>query len=509
MSSFYPPKRNPVLNRLKTTKMDDKDISRIDDARKKFDVISEKARIAVYRKVLEHFQKHPASPWSGAPLADLERTIRSFYESLGLEYKEAFRETLPPLMQRFYDQAAQELRKAGLRNAILGKPDAGRVKYFLDSAFDQVAMKTENMTFQHVKALRSLSADVFRQMSVTGATRREVSKALLDRAMEIPGFQFIDKAGNRWPLKSYFDTLARTELMTAARASYDDKVTEEGFDVMKLSTSGNCCEKCARFEGRLFSLTGSTPGLPTKQDLIEAGVFHPNCTHSYSLVPDYIRERDYNPDGTRKQQEKIYARNIGNNSRKIYSATSAQDKEQHKLVEDAVRAINNGETALPESEVVRMKEDQTRPETRAAYNPNTKKIEIYDVCPPDERGFAELHERAHQWDIFFDITNSERFKPVLHAIQETETYANVFQYHAFGMYPEDQYQYFVDPKELWARACSQYIAKKANSKKLLFSLEKLKKSDINDLCAGQWEDDDFAGVYSEIEKLLRELGVVK
>ena len=281
--------------------MDPKDIQLIDAARRQFDAISERARIEIYRKVLEHYQKHPGSPWSGAPLRDLEMMIRQFYADLGVQYDKAFRETLPPTMQKFYDRAVEEIQTAGVRNAILGQPDSGRVKYFLDSAFDQVAMKTENMTFQHIKALRTITADVTRQMSITGATRREVSKALLDRAMELPGFQFIDKAGNNWSLKSYFNTLARTELMNAARASYDDKVTEEGFDVMKLTTSGHCCDKCARFEGRLFSLTGATPGLPSKQDLLDAGVFHPNCTHSYSLMPDYIRERDYNEDGSRKQ----------------------------------------------------------------------------------------------------------------------------------------------------------------------------------------------------------------
>lgn len=283
--------------------MEPRDVKLIDAARLQFDAVSEKARVLIYRKVLEHFQRHPDSPWSGAPLRDLEQTIRQFYADLGVKYDKAFRETLPPTMQKFYDRAVQEMRTAGVRKAILGKPDSGRVKYFMDSAFEQVAMKTQNMTFQHIKALRTITADVTRQMSVTGATRREVSKALLDRAMEIPGFEFIDKAGNKWPLKSYFNTLARTELMTAARASYDDKITQEGCDVVMLDFSGNCCESCAKWEGKLFSLTGATPGLPTKSDLEADGVFHPNCTHSYSVVPDYIRERDYNPDGTQKSRE--------------------------------------------------------------------------------------------------------------------------------------------------------------------------------------------------------------
>ena len=276
------------------------DINLITAARLRFDAISDKAREEIYRKVLAHYQKHPGSPWSGAPLRDLEMMIRAFYADLGLKYQAEFKATLPPVMQKFYDTAVAEMKTAGVRNAVLGKPDTKRVKYFLESAFEQVAMKTQNMSFQHVRALRDITADVTRQMSLTGATRRQVSKALLSRVMEIPGFEFIDKSGTKWRLKSYFDTLARTELMTAARASYDDKCAEEGFDVMKLTTSGNSCDKCARYEGRLFSLSGSTPGLPSKQDLIDNGVFHPNCTHSYSLMPDYIRERDYDAQGRKK-----------------------------------------------------------------------------------------------------------------------------------------------------------------------------------------------------------------
>lgn len=267
----------------------------------KFDAVSNRAREQIYARVLEHFKKHPFSPWSGRPLVELEKSLRAFYESMGEEYKECFRETLPEIMKSFYDDAVKEIRKAGKYQAIIGEPDKGRIKYFLDSSYQQVAMRTDKMLFDHIRSLRILSADVFREVSLTGATRAEVSKRLLDRALEINGFEFKDVSGSTWANKSYFRMLARTELMNAARASYDDKMAEEGFDVMLLTVSGDCCEKCARYEGRLFSLSGATPGLPTKQDLIDDGVFHPNCTHSYSLMPDYVRERDYDEHGRLKK----------------------------------------------------------------------------------------------------------------------------------------------------------------------------------------------------------------
>jgi hypothetical protein len=277
------------------------DLELIQHARERFDFVSEKARREIFQRVLKHFQKHPGSPWSGKPLLELEQSIKAFYQQMGWEYTEVFRDTLPETMQRYYDAAVSEMRKAGLQRAIVGKPDPKRVKYFMESTFEQVAMKTTNMSFQHIKQLRAIAADVTRQMSITGATRREISKAMLNKALEIPGFQFIDKAGSKWQAKSYFDMLARTELMNAARASYDDKCAEEGFDVVELTYSGHSCSSCDRWEGRLFSLTGATKGLPTKDDLIADGVFHPNCTHSYTLVPQSVFEEDFNPDGTPKK----------------------------------------------------------------------------------------------------------------------------------------------------------------------------------------------------------------
>lgn len=259
----------------------------------KFDAVSDSARVRVYELVLKHCKSHPNSPWSGKYLVELEKTLKAFYTSVGKEYDEVFRETLPEIMKEFYDRAKKEIKTAGVYRNIIGDVDTARIKSFLDSSFKQVAMRTDKMSFDHIQALRRLSADVFRETSLTGATRKEVSKQLLERALQIKGFEFTDKTGAKWSNKSYFQMLARTELMNAGRATYDDKMAEEGFDIMKLTTSGDACDACGKFEGKPFSLSGATPGIPTKQDLIDAGVFHPNCTHSYSLIPANIAREKY------------------------------------------------------------------------------------------------------------------------------------------------------------------------------------------------------------------------
>jgi len=240
------------------------------------------------QKVLNHYQKHPDSAWSGHFLVDLEKSIKAIYKDMGVEIGKSFKKGLTENMQQFYDKAYKDVKEAGRRNAILGKPDTRLVKNYMESSFEEIAMRTTKMSFEHIRALRSLSADVLRTSSLTGASRGEVTRDFLARAQEIPGFKFTAANGAQWTNETYFKMLARTELMNAARASYDQKCADEGYDLVQLDYGGaHTCDACAQYEGTVFSLTGATPGYPTKADLEAAGVFHPNCTHSYSVVPNW------------------------------------------------------------------------------------------------------------------------------------------------------------------------------------------------------------------------------
>lgn len=254
---------------------------------KKISEICDKAVEKLQSTVLMHYKKHPDAAWTGHNLVDLEKTIKAVYKDMGMSIGKSFKSGLSTSMQDAYDKAVEDLKKNGKRNAILGKPNTGLVKQFMESTFEQVAMRTTKMQHDHIQQLRNISADVLRNAALTGASRAQVTKDLLARASEIPGFKFVGNNGVEWKNKTYFSMLARTELMNASRSAYDQKCADEGCDVVELDIGGNCCDACAKWEGKQFSLTGATKGLPTKQDLIDDGVFHPNCTHSYTAVPDW------------------------------------------------------------------------------------------------------------------------------------------------------------------------------------------------------------------------------
>ena len=178
------------------------------------------------------------------------------------------------------------------------------MKLTLEDAYTHIAGMTANMKKKDVAFLRETVAGVEREAAMTGMTSRQVTAELLTRLESRPeGFKFVD-AGNRvWDSKAYCEMLARTTLLNTSRQEYLNTCAENGADVVAVTVSGHCCEKCAVWENRLLSISGATKGLPTVDDAIAEGLFHPNCTHSLTEVDDYTREEEYNPDGTPKTGE--------------------------------------------------------------------------------------------------------------------------------------------------------------------------------------------------------------
>ena len=292
----------------------------------RIDSICGRARNDIRARLLEHIDEHPNSPWSYANVARLERTLTEMYQQWGSSVNAVFDDFLPQEYQAGYERAKADLTRSGVWQNITGGPDLRRIQNALDSVYNNVALRTDKMTFDHIRQLRNFSAKVFREAAITGETRKQVSDRLYNEAMQVPGFQFTDISDRRWQHQSYFEMLARTELMNGARDSYEQECAEQGYNIMLLSVSGHCCEACAKYEGQYFSIGPNKYGLPTKDDLEAAGVFHPNCTHSYSAVPDYIFQKEFNIQ-TGKREHGGY----GSRDHSLDQAAKQQQRAQDKI----------------------------------------------------------------------------------------------------------------------------------------------------------------------------------
>lgn len=159
---------------------------------------------------------------------------------------------------------------------------------------------------------------------VSGSTdRREASRRHLER-LTVKGIKgFTDRSGRSWEMGAYAEMVGRT---TAAQASLEGHATRleaAGVDTVVVSNAPEECETCRVWEGRILSLTGKTAGrlkdgktvAGTVAEARRAGLFHPNCRHSYSVyLPGVTRRPETDtadPEGDeRRQRQRAWERKI-------------------------------------------------------------------------------------------------------------------------------------------------------------------------------------------------------
>lgn len=252
-----------------------------------------------------------------APIPVVDRR----WEELARVYRDAYRR-LEELVREAIEKGAAgtaAYRAAQLEAVItelaklqdVAVPDAKEAIEFAyrlgGRATDQVLGRPEfGFSGVHVRALEVLVAnmvgrlgdahqlvgrrtdDVFREISIkeiaagiaTGSGPKDVATAL-ERRLVREGVTdaltgFVDSRGHRWQLDTYAEMVARTTTREAVSFGTANRLLEQGFDLVTVSTHANSCPICLPFQGKTYSLTGRTggyeklPGLPP---------FHPNCRH--------------------------------------------------------------------------------------------------------------------------------------------------------------------------------------------------------------------------------------
>lgn len=120
--------------------------------------------------------------------------------------------------------------------------------------------------------------------SVTGyKTWEQAARGFREQLAEQGVTGFKDVRGRQWNMRTYSEMVARTTTMEAHLEGTKNRLLEHGYDLVIISRHPGACELCAPWEGGVLSLTGKTPGYPTMQEAEDAGLFHPNCKHTFSL----------------------------------------------------------------------------------------------------------------------------------------------------------------------------------------------------------------------------------
>jgi Phage minor capsid protein 2 len=133
---------------------------------------------------------------------------------------------------------------------------------------------------------------------VLGEARKKISRALLDKLnTSITGMIIMNKNGKprQLSLSTLMEGIVQNAMTVAHANSTITRALELDQDLVIVSTHSNPSPMCEKWQGKILSITGQTPGYTlldkaTFKSYKTGGIFHRRCRHSLSVyIPTDIK----------------------------------------------------------------------------------------------------------------------------------------------------------------------------------------------------------------------------
>lgn len=121
---------------------------------------------------------------------------------------------------------------------------------------------------------------------ITGESHKEIAKGIVSELKKNGMTAITDKAGKNWDLANYGKMLARTKLTQAHNSGVMMRLAAEGNDLVIVSDHISACPLCQPWENKVLSVSGNSKEYPSLATAQGDGLFHPNCRHAISPLPN-------------------------------------------------------------------------------------------------------------------------------------------------------------------------------------------------------------------------------
>ncbi|RTE47899.1 phage minor capsid protein [Actinobaculum sp. 352] len=254
-------------------------------------------------KIVESVRSGEGSTaWDVTKLADIARLRATLERILSDNWDHVLAEA-----QAVLDQAAAEGQSAANIDLTRADPNS-RLTPMAGNGLTMIALDTlRHLTTLPTFILRDtldayhaiMSAPVA-ELALGTATKSEAMEHALAEFTRRGIRSFRDRSGRRWTIDAYTEMAVRTGAARAQRYGYQAQLMAAGYDLVQVSGHGYSCDKCTPWEGTILSLTGQTPSgthtmdnplggtatvtvAGTMEHAKQAGLFHPNCGHTFTL----------------------------------------------------------------------------------------------------------------------------------------------------------------------------------------------------------------------------------
>lgn len=217
--------------------------------------------------------------------------IRHDLSAFGVDVDKWIRSEIPQYYLDGANQAMQDLKAMGVKlsGAVgLGVIDREAIKVLTDEVSlgfaESIRGVSRNAERLLDDALKQQLNFIVAEGKLTGAAKKTVAAGITER-LETEGLSgLVDKSGRKWQLDTYANMLTRTKSVESRNMGLANRMLKEGYDLVQISNHRTTHKACAKWEGKVLSITGKTPGYPTLTEARASGLFHPNCQHAMNVL---------------------------------------------------------------------------------------------------------------------------------------------------------------------------------------------------------------------------------
>jgi len=213
-------------------------------------------------------------------------------------------EELPKSYSTGINEAYKSFRAAKI-DASLVAANQTVLKNLIDNTTNSLVDGSNYVGRRIADEVRAAGIEAIAEKVATGSTVRETKKRLLERLSQKGVTKILDSAGREIDMSAYATMVARTTTREATNQGTIQELNDNGYDLVKMSTTFSTCPICAPLEGRVYSVSGNNKKYPALSNAFSDGyhTIHPNCTH---VLEPYFEEFDDDHEKTLKESNRPF-----------------------------------------------------------------------------------------------------------------------------------------------------------------------------------------------------------
>ncbi|WP_410770984.1 phage minor capsid protein [Fontibacillus sp. BL9] len=153
------------------------------------------------------------------------------------------------------------------------------VQAIMDDTFFRILEATDNMSQDVKRRIEERVRTATERMLTEGFNRRQATKEAVARMTEQGITGIVARNGARIPADKYMNGVVQYNLRKAHVTGAENTIKQNGLDLVYVNFVGITCEYCAKYQGRVYSISGADPRFP-KLDIRPP--YHAHCVHSIS-----------------------------------------------------------------------------------------------------------------------------------------------------------------------------------------------------------------------------------